>query len=179
MIRVVGGWKLVARGVPPSAALCLCLAGCGGISEQAQPSATRIYASSSTATPVPTPSVASAAPTAAATQPPPRPTPTLGPVAYTIDFGAERRDDVTLHVGQALHLLVSSGPVSDWFSGVDDARVLRPMSPDGNGVYQAAAPGTALLTAHVLQGCARVGSSVPCTNPEHGLWFQTRVYVVP
>ena len=139
----------------------------------------RIYAVSESATPLPAPirSVALAAPTA--TPAPPSPTPTAGPVLFTLDFTAERKDDVTLRVGQALQLKLTSGPTSDWLSGVDDARVLRPMSPAGNGVYQAVAPGTALVTAHVPQGCANVSPNVPCRNPEHGLWFQTRVYVLP
>jgi hypothetical protein len=139
----------------------------------------RIYAVSEAATPAPTatrtgPSVA---PTAASV--PPSPTPTLAPVVYTLDFGVERRDDLRMRVGQALQLKLTTGPTSDWLSGVDDARVLRPVSPTGSGIYQAVAPGTALLTAHVLQGCADVAPKVRCRNPEHGLWFQTRVYVMP
>lgn len=110
---------------------------------------------------------------------PPAPTPTTAPVTFTLDFTVERRDDVTLHVGQALRLELTQGPTGDWLSGVDDARVLRPMAPDGKGIYQAIAPGTALLTAHVLSGCANVMPAAPCRNPEHGLWFQTRIYVLP
>jgi hypothetical protein len=117
-------------------------------------------------------------PAPTATLAPPAPTPTAGPVAFTLDFTVERRDDVTLHVGQSLQLKLTSGPTGDWLSGVDDARVLRPMSPAGNGIYQAIAPGTALVTAHVPFGCANVTPAVPCRNPEHGLWFQTRVYVL-
>jgi hypothetical protein len=108
----------------------------------------------------------------------PPPTPTAAPVAFTLAFTVERRDDVTLHVGQALQLKLTSGPTGDWLSGVDDVRVLRPMSPAGNRIYQAMAPGTALVTAHVPFGCANVTPAVPCRNPEHGLWFQTRVYVL-
>ena len=91
-------------------------------------------------------------------------------------FTNERRDYI-MHVGQAIRLELSSGPTSDWISGVDDARVLYPVSPAASGVYQAIAPGTALVTAHVPFGCANVNVSAPC-KPERGLWFQTRVYVL-
>jgi hypothetical protein len=96
----------------------------------------------------------------------------------TLDFASYRHDVVTLRVGQALKLDLMQGPTSDWLSGVDDATVLRPMAPEGSGVYQAAAPGTALLTAHLLYGCANRAPSVPCRTPEDGLWFQMRVHVV-
>jgi len=158
---------------------CLALSACGAGAPVSSASPLAVRAISATDTPVPSPS-ATAAPRVQATVPPaPSPTPTTGPVTYTIDFGAERRDDVTLHVGQAIQLRLTTGPTSDWLSGVDDARVLRPMSAGGNGVYQAISPGTALLTAHVPYGCASVFPGRPCRNPEHGLWFQTRVYVVP
>lgn len=94
-----------------------------------------------------------------------------------LDFSSERRD-VTIHVGQAIQLDLKIDPTSNWISGVDDARVLAPVSPNGTGLYQALAPGTALLTAHVPNGCAKVPFPAPC-KPELGLWFQTRVYVEP
>ena len=101
----------------------------------------------------------------------------MGPVVYDLDFGSYRHDVLTLHVGQAVRFTLSRGPTSDWLSGVDDARVLRPMSPSGNGVYQAITPGTALITAHVPFSCANRAPAVPCQNPEHGFWYQQRVYV--
>jgi hypothetical protein len=137
-----------------------------------------VYAISASATPTPNLVVSPAAPAPAFTPIPPAPTPTAGPVVFTLDFTTERRDDVTLRVGQAIQLKLTSGPTGDWLSGVDDARVLRPMAPGGNGVYQAMAPGSALVTAHVPFGCANVTPAAPCKNPEHGLWFQTRVYVL-
>jgi hypothetical protein len=155
----------------------LSLAGCGSAQPPATPAQLKVYAVSAAATPQPTASpraVPSPTPVPAS----PSPTPTAGPVVYTLDFSVERRDDVTLRVGQAIQLRLTNGPTSDWLSGVDDARILRPMSPDGTGIFQAMAPGTALVTAHVPHGCANVPGS-PCTNPEHGLWFQTRVYVLP
>lgn len=156
----------------------LAMAACGGAAPTPSSGPLQVHAISATATSMPTaePSATAVAPTAT---PLPSPTPTAGPVVVTLDFGTERRDDVTLHVGQALQLKLTTGPTSDWLSGVDDARVLRPMSPDGNGIFQAIVPGTALLTAHVPQGCANVLPASPCRNPEHGLWFQTRVYVLP
>lgn len=97
----------------------------------------------------------------------------------TLDFKSYRHDVVQLRVGQALKLDLMEGPTSDWLSGVDDATVLRPMAPDGSGIYQAVAPGTALLTAHLLYGCAKTTPSVPCKTPEDGLWYQMRIYVQP
>jgi len=99
-------------------------------------------------------------------------------VVLNLDFTAYRHDVVTLRVGQALQLNLSQGPTSDWLSGVDDATVLRPVSAAGSGVYQAMAPGTALLTAHYRYGCANTTPGVPCKTPEDGLWFQMRVYVL-
>jgi hypothetical protein len=171
-------WERLGEGALPLA-LALVLAGCGASTAPQASSGVRVYASSATATPLPSPAATAPPPLPSAAPAAPLPTPTAGPVVFTLDFTTERRDDVTLHVGQALRLALTQGPTSDWLSGVDDARVLRPMSPDGNGVYQAIAPGTALLTAHVPQGCANVSPTAPCRNPEHGLWFQTRVYVVP
>ena len=170
-------WERLGEGLLPLA-LALVLSGCGAAAGAPQASGFRIYASSATATPVPPPVVTAPPAAPSATPVVPAPTPTAGPVVFTLDFTTERRDDVTLHVGEALRLALTQGPTSDWLSGVDDARILRPMSPDGNGVYQAMAPGTALLTAHMPQGCANVTPAAPCRNPEHGLWFQTRVYVV-
>ena len=139
-----------------------------------------MFAISSTATPEPAPELPTPEPTVAPTlEPQPAATPTPGPIVYTLDFRSYRHDFVRLHVGQALQLDVMRGPTSDWLSGVDDARVLRPMAPDGSGVYQAMAPGTALLTAHLLYGCANIAPAVPCKTPEDGLWFQMRVYVLP
>ncbi len=159
-------------------ACLLLLTACGAAAPLAS-GVGRIYAVSEAATPAP--SATRAAPSVAPTAVPAplSPTPTLAPLVYTLDFGVERRDDLRMRVGEALQLKLTTGPTSDWLSGVDDARVLRPVSPAGSGVYQAVAPGTALLTAHVLQGCANVAPNVPCRNPEHGLWFQTRVYVLP
>jgi hypothetical protein len=154
------------------------LAGCSSASPAASPSPLQVYAVSGTATPEPIAPTSPTAAAATATPVAPVPTPTAGPVVFTLDFSAERKDDVTLHVGQALQLKLMQGPTADWLSGVDDARVLRPMAPDKNGIYQAMAPGTALVTAHVPFGCANVTPNVPCRNPEHGLWFQTRVWVV-
>ena len=94
-----------------------------------------------------------------------------------VTFATERRD-YTLHVGDAIRLDLTSGPSGDWISGVDDARVLAPASPASNGIYQAMTTGTTLLTAHVLYGCGNVTPLVPC-KPERGLWYQTRVYVLP
>lgn len=153
------------------------LAGCGGSVAVSSSSSLQVYAVSATATAAPA-ATATPVPAATATAIVPSPTPTTAPITYTLEFSAERKDDVTLRVGQAIQLRLTTGSTSDWLSGVDDARVLRPMSPDGNGVYQAMMPGTALLTAHALYGCARVTPGVPCRNPEHGLWFQTRVNVV-
>ena len=158
--------------------IMLSLAACGSAGPVASPNALQLYAVSGTATAVPRPAPSATAAPPAPTPVVPAPTPTAGPVVFTLDFGAERKDDVTLRVGQSLQLKLAQGPTSDWLSGVDDARVLRPMAPDGNGIYQAIAPGTALLTAHVPFGCANVAPNVPCRNPEHGLWFQTRVWVV-
>ncbi|MFI5268504.1 MAG: hypothetical protein ACHQ7M_14120 [Chloroflexota bacterium] len=166
------------RGTAWLAVLVLALAGCGVATPAASQSGLQVHAISASATPVPSPSISPAAATPAATPIPPAPTPTAGPVVFTLDFTIERRDDVTLRVGQAIQLKLTSGPTGDWVSGVDDARVLRPMAPDGNGVYQAVAPGSALVTAHVPFGCANVTPAGPCRNPEHGLWFQTRVYVL-
>ena len=155
------------------------LTGCGSAPSSAgpSPSGLQVFASSATQTPVPTPIVqitaAAAQPTAVA----PTPTVTPGPLAYVVTFATERRD-YTLHVGDEIRLELTAGPSGDWMSGVDDARVLAPMSPQANGVYQAIAPGTALLTAHVLYGCANVTTAVHC-SPENGLWYQTRVYVLP
>jgi hypothetical protein len=157
--------------------LLLFVAGCGATQSQPSDGSLQVYAISATDTPQPTP-VATATLVPSPTKMPPSPTPTLGPLAYTLDFATERRDDVTLHVGQVVELRLTTGPASDWLSGVDDARVLRPMSPDGNGVYQAMIPGTALLTAHVPQGCANLIPGARCKNPEVGLWYQTRVYVI-
>lgn len=61
---------------------------------------------------------------------------------------------------------------------MDDARVLAPMAPTGNGVYQAIIPGKALVTAHVPTGCANMTPAAPC-RPANGLWFQMRVTVEP
>jgi hypothetical protein len=157
----------------------LSLTGCGAAGGPASSAAgVQVYAISGTATAVPTvaatATVAAQSPTATVISP----TPTAGPVVYTLDFRTDRRDDVTLRVGQALQLQLTNGPTGDWLSGSDDARVLRPMRPDGNGVFQAVAPGSALLTAHVPFGCANVTPAVPCKNPERGLWFQTRIFVV-
>jgi len=107
----------------------------------------------------------------------PAPTATPGPIAYVVTFATDRQN-YTLHVGDAIRLELTSGPSGDWMSGVDDARVLAPMSPQANGLYQAMAPGTTLLTAHVMYGCANVTTAVHC-SPENGLWYQTRVYVLP
>ncbi len=157
--------------------LALALAGCGAVAAPAD--GARVYAVSSPPAAASSPA-ASPSPVPAATPvAPPSPTPTTGPVVFTLDFTVERRDDLTLRVGQAMQLKLTSGPTSDWLSGVDDARVLRPMTPIGNGIFQAMAPGTALVTAHVPQGCANVSPAARCRNPEHGLWFQTRVYVLP
>ncbi|MBV8084333.1 MAG: hypothetical protein JO247_05915 [Chloroflexi bacterium] len=155
------------------------LTGCGSAPSSAgpSPSGLQVFASSATQTPVPTPVVqitaAAAQPTAVA----PTPTVTPGPLAYVVTFATERRD-YTLHVGDEIRLELTAGPSGDWMSGVDDVRVLAPMSPQANGVYQAIAPGTTLLTAHVLYGCANVTTAVHC-SPENGLWYQTRVYVLP
>ncbi|HUZ76712.1 MAG TPA: hypothetical protein VMV93_03910 [Chloroflexota bacterium] len=105
------------------------------------------------------------------------PTATPGPIAFVLDAGAERRD-VTMHVGQRVVLALSRGIVGDWISGVDDARVLAPVSSAANGIYQAMQPGVALLTAHIFLGCASVVPAEPC-HPEQGFWFQTQVTVLP
>jgi hypothetical protein len=138
----------------------------------------QVFAASATRTPLPTAIVVATPAVAATASSQPAATPTLGPVVLDLDFSSERHDVVTLHVGQAVRFTLSQGPSSDWLSGVDDARVLRPMSPSGNGVFQAMAPGTALVTAHVLYGCANRSPAVPCKTPEDGLWFQMRVWVI-
>jgi hypothetical protein len=155
----------------------LALAGCGAGAPSAPPGL-QVYAISATQTPPPAVVESGTPPQPTATPEAPRPAPTAGPVVFTLDFSAERKDDVTLRVGEALRLELAQAPTGDWLSGVDDARVLRPVAPDGSGVYQAVAPGTALLTAHSLYGCANVTPNVPCRNPEHGFWFQLRVWVV-
>jgi hypothetical protein len=154
------------------------LAGCGAGGAAQGGGDLRVFAASATETPPPIVAPADTATVAASASPPPAATPTLGPVVLDLDFSSERHDVVTLHVGQAVRFTLSQGPSSDWLSGVDDARVLRPMSPNGNGVFQAMAPGTALVTAHVLYGCANRSPAVPCKTPEDGLWFQMRVWVI-
>lgn len=160
--------------------MAVLLAGCGAAPTGAGLSPSpglQVFATSATSTPRPAPAVhvttAPVRPTAVA------PTPTVTPAAitYVIPFTTERRD-YTLHVGDAIQLELTSGPSGDWMSGVDDARVLAPISAQANGVYQAVNPGTTLLTAHVLYGCGNVATAVHC-SPEHGLWYQTRVYVLP
>ena len=156
----------------------LLLAACGGAAHPPAPrGGAQFYAISSTASASPT---ATAAPTLAATPrpvPAAPPTPTPGPIAFVLDAGAERRD-VTMHVGQRVVLALSHGIVGDWISGVDDARVLAPVSSAANGIYQAMQPGVALLTAHIFLGCASVVPAEPC-RPEQGFWFQTQVTVLP
>lgn len=161
--------------------LAILLSACGAASGAGGDQGLRVFTVSSTATPRPTSAPEQAGAPEAQPTPTavPRPSPTLGPVVYSLDFSSYRHDVLTLHVGWAVEFTLTQGPSSDWLSGVDDARVLRPMAPDGSGVYQAVAPGTALVTAHVPLGCANRLPAVPCRTPEHGLWYQQRVYVLP
>jgi hypothetical protein len=159
--------------------LALSLAACGSAASQQTDEPLRVYAVSTTQTPLPSATAEpGSVPQAQATPAAPEPTPTMGPVIFNLDFRSYRHDYVTMQIGEALQLNLMQGPTSDWLSGVDNATVLRPMAADGSGIYQAVAPGTALLTAHLLHGCANASPAVPCRNPEHGLWFQMRVYVL-
>ncbi|MHB8618341.1 MAG: hypothetical protein ACYDAG_02015 [Chloroflexota bacterium] len=141
------------------------------------PSALRVYAVSSAATPTATPIPPVAVLPVPTASPVPTPTLTPGPMAVVVDFTFNGKQ-VTLHVGQRMRLQLSAGPQGDWISGVADTRVLAPVSPAANGVYQAVAVGTTLVTAHVLIGCANVSPAAPC-DPNRGLWFQMRAVVVP
>src|SRR5947209_6794734 len=108
-------------------ALSAVLPACGSQPPDRSAPVLQVFAASSTATPEASPQATPAPVQPAPTARPPAPTPTLGAVAYTIDFSSERHDVLTLRVGQAIKLQLSSGPSSDWLSGVDDARVLAPM----------------------------------------------------
>ncbi|GEM_PF-3338022 len=158
----------------------LTFAACGSPAAGSLPSsssALQVFAASSTATPAPTPQASAAPPDPTATAKPTA-TVTPGPIAYVVDFTFERKE-LTLHVGQAIQLQLTSGPKGDWLSGVDDARVLLPISPADNGVYQAIAPGTTLVTANVPFGCANVTPATPCRPDNQSRLFQMRVYVLP
>ena len=98
-------------------------------------------------------------------------TPTL--VSPGVLTAADSGSLIRVHLGERVELHLDGEPDVTWTVSVDDPAVLRQLSTAGQEVFEAAAPGAAMLTAEGEPACRR--AAVPCGLPNRV--FQVRVEV--
>ena len=108
--------------------------------------------------------------------PAPAPSPSSGAttlVSPTVLLASDAGAVVELHLGERFVLLLGQYTGTDWQVQLSDPSILQRVGSDGQGVYQAAAPGETQLTAIGDPACRR--AQPPCAAPSRLLQFVVRV----